>query len=185
MPPTDPNLAMTARLAAEAKQRALRDEVESFRRVTTIDPLRISSEFSGLPSDYAFWTAKYADAVERHLAAEHDLEHTEARLSMMSREMLALRGGKTTEACVRENVVLHPDYAISKMTAIEATADKEKLRGVMEALRTKREMLVSLGAHLRAEMSVSPGLREEMASATQRGIESGRRDDLEGHHAER
>jgi hypothetical protein len=50
----------------------------------------------------------------------------------------------------------------AKMRAIEAEVDEKRLRGVLDAVRTKRDMLISLGAHVRIEMEHDPVIREEV-----------------------
>lgn len=58
----------------------------------------------------------------------------------------------------------HPEVRAAVEAELMTEAEYQHLRGVLEALRTKREMLVSLGAHLRAEMSVNPNMRDEVQS---------------------
>lgn len=58
----------------------------------------------------------------------------------------------------------HPEVRAAVEAELMAEAEYQYMRGVLEALRTKREMLVSLGAHIRAEMSVNPNMREEARS---------------------
>lgn len=58
----------------------------------------------------------------------------------------------------------HPDVRAAVEAELLSEAEYDYLRGVMETLRTKREMLVSLGAHIRAEMGTNPNMRDEVRS---------------------
>jgi len=53
-----------------------------------------------------------------------------------------------------------PEYNKARERLIQAESDRDYLRGVLDALRTKREAAVSLGAQLRQEHQSDTHLRE-------------------------
>lgn len=134
---------------------------ETSNEVTRIDPLLIRSEYVRLPGDYAYWNGQYADAIEASLKAELRRKTTEARLSIHFRSNLGSEGAKVTEGIIKERVESSEEWTNVKLEEIEAIAKREKLRGTVEALRTKREMLVSLGAHIRQEQEANPFVKSQ------------------------
>jgi hypothetical protein len=56
-----------------------------------------------------------------------------------------------------------PDGQQARAKEVAADAERVRLYGVLDALRSKRDMLISLGAHIRAEMQHDPMIRERAA----------------------
>lgn len=136
-------------------------EVDDFlSKSVRIEPLAINEEYVELPAMLAYWNARYADALRNHLKSKLNVERTEARLRIECREMLATEG-KVTESMVEAAVIKHPDMEIARLEAIEAEVEKVRLGGAAEAVRAKKDMLVSLGATMRAEMEGDPSLRKQ------------------------
>ena len=50
---------------------------------------------------------------------------------------------------------------MAKEDLVEAESEKQKLRGKVEVVSAKKEMLISLGAHIRVEMS-DPMIRAQV-----------------------
>jgi hypothetical protein len=98
-----------------------------------IVPEAIREEFVRVPSDMAFWGERYAEAVRAYLVAEQNRKATHARLRLTIRSVAAAGGTKMTEA--------------------EAEAAKLAAKTRFDAVAAKRDMCMSLGAHIRSEMS--------------------------------
>ena len=126
----------------------------------SIDPLAISEEFCETPATLAYWNAQYAEAVGPHLRAKANVERVYAETYRKVREEYADRGLKATETMVNTSVETDSDYALAREQLISAEVEKIKLRGRVEAITTKRDMLISLGAHIRAEMD-DPIIRKQ------------------------
>jgi len=136
-------------------------EVDEFlRKSVSVEPLAINEEYVELPAALAYWNARYADALREHLKAKMVLDRTEAKLRIECREMLAAEG-KVTESMIDAAVERHPDIEIAKLTSIEAEVEKVRISGVAEAVRAKKDMLISLGATMRAEMDGDPSIRKQ------------------------
>jgi hypothetical protein len=142
----------------------LRDiEIDDYlAEVVRIEPLALEEEFVRLPSDLAYWNERYAQAMRAHLVAEIDRNRLCAQLRIECRERILLTLPKATESMVESAVEMDQRNFDAKMRAIEAEVDEKRLRGVLDAVRTKRDMLISLGAHVRIEMEHDPVIREEV-----------------------
>jgi len=126
-------------------------EAELLKEALEIDDGQIKAEFIRLPADMAYWNARYADAIRDHLRAKHECEKTEARCYGEHRERLELER-KVTEKKIESAVTQDPSVIAAREAEIEAEAERARLRGVVEAISTKRDMLMSLGAYIREEM---------------------------------
>lgn len=138
-----------------------RDIEQYLAESVVIDPLALQEEFVRMPSDIAYWNERYSDAYRASLLAKAELERAEAILTIQTREELILNGNaRPTELVVTSTVTNDARYQAARGTYVEAEVERVRVNGILDALRTKREMLVSLGAHIRAEMRGEPTIRE-------------------------
>ncbi len=126
-----------------------------------------------VPADLAYWGAQYARAVRRYLTADMEFDRAKAETRILVRERLlaaavpdpaedlkkAPKRGTVTESMVDAAVELEGEYHDARVALIEAEAEKVRIYGVVEAVKAKRDMLISLGANMRAEMQGDPVLR--------------------------
>lgn len=139
----------------------------------SINPLDLNTDFRKLPALVARYNELYSIALRKHLRAKAKLKHTHASVYLRLRE--GHSGGKVTETSLKAMVEIDKSYAAALDLAIVAEVDKERLWGVLEALRAKRDSLISMGATMRAEMQGDPALRD--ASRAERELNDS--DDLE------
>ena len=139
------------------------DPDEFLRDCVRIEPLVIEEEFVRLPSDLAYWNGRFADCQRTYQLAKLDAEETEAKLRIIHREMLLAAGGKTTESQVDSAVTVDGATRDSRVKLIEADVAMKRVGGIVDAIRTKRDMVISLGAHMRAELQGDPVLRHQRA----------------------
>lgn len=123
-------------------------------------PEALQEEYVRIPADLAYWNARNSAANRNHLVTKMNRERTVARLQIETRAAFEVAGKKATEALVDATVTMSDEYGVARMAEIEAEVEKAKLSGVVDAIRAKRDMLISLGAHVRAEMQGDPSLRE-------------------------
>lgn len=135
------------------------------REAVDIDPLAFEDEFKKLPSKLATFNERYARALKRHLTAKANKDRTYYRRMLDIRVELEEKGEKTTEANIKAHVEADAKYAEAVTAAISAEVEKARLWGVLDALRSKREALISIGAHLRVEMQGAPSIRGERRGA--------------------
>ena len=105
-----------------------------------------------IPSDYFYWSQEYTNARKIHRLSKLTCDETRARLSIELRLHLENERGKCTESMVSAAIDSSIEWVESRVEEIEAESDMVRVQGILEAIRTKREMLISLGAHARAEM---------------------------------
>lgn len=157
-------------------------DVEDFlARCVQIEPMMLEEEFVSLPSQMAYWNERYAQANRTYLQAKIKREGTFARVrlelkakaEMTSQEAADDKAEDKKKAAKPKGPTVddlkamtdqNPEVRAAVEHELMSEVEYDRLRGVMEALRAKREMLVSLGAHLRAEMAVNPNMREEVRS---------------------
>ena len=121
---------------------------------TGVDHTQLSAEYMRLPADYAFWNEKYAAVYATYQKRKSYTEQTKSRRKMELREVLISTGDRVSEARLDSEVAHDDEYVSARLLEIEAEAKVKYLYGVLDVLRTKRDMLISLGAHQRAEMSM-------------------------------
>jgi hypothetical protein len=147
-------------------------EVESYLAdCVRIVPEVLNEEFVRLPADLAYWSARYADALRAHLTAKLNLNKVEARAHIECREQLLVEHSRPTESMVEAAVMEYEPLQAARLACIEAEVEKARVGGVVDAIRCKKDMVVSLGATIRAEMEHDPIVRE----AGKSGAEMGRR----------
>lgn len=130
-------------------------------------PEAINTEFERVATDLAYWGARYAEAFRTERIAKIELERTEARLFIKHREEMIQAGVKATEAAINANVMTDQELFDARMQYVEAEVEVKRMSGACEAVRAKREMLVSLGAQIRAEMAGDPLIRQRHAESRQ------------------
>lgn len=141
------------------------------REAVRIDPLQLQDEYVRLPADYAFFSEVYRRKLEAHLLAEAEMKRVYAGQILLAAERIMPNGKPPTvgqqEALAEES----RDYVDVKRAAIFAEADMVEARGVLEAIRTKRDMVIQMGAHVRQEMQHDPAVRER--ARTSRDVREG------------
>ena len=141
------------------------EEMDAYlRQCVKINPEDMQEEFVRIPADLAYWNAKYAQALREHLLSKLDRDVLKANLEPMMRQELAAAGAKITEAVVKAAIESNEAMVEAERRVLEAEVAKNEVFGYLDAIRSKKEMLISLGAHLRAEMEGDPLIREQARS---------------------
>lgn len=126
-----------------------------------LKPEFINEEYGRMSGDFAYWNEKFSAANRGLLQAEWREEKVQAQLYLAKKE--APEGKKPpTEAAVDAMVKTDPAYEQAHLDVISLQAERDYLKGILETLRTKREMLVSAGAQLREEMKGDPLIRDRV-----------------------
>jgi hypothetical protein len=138
------------------------------RECTQIEPLYLEEEFVRLPADIAFWTERYAQAY--HYALDRELYRKTMYGKLYSEHSTALAVGRVgargpSVELIKAAVEQDPMYIAACQEENNAESAKVRLYGVVEALRAKKDALVSIGAQRRAEMSGDPMIRRDAAIA--------------------
>ena len=144
-----------------------KEEVEKLatylRECVRIDPSKVTEEFVRVPSDLAFWSERYNDAAEAYLRAKMLRDKCAAEVELQVRRAAMVHGEKLTESIVQARAAVDEECNAVNLAVIEAEANKNRLRSTVDAILAKKDMLVSVGAHLRAEMGRDPVVRDQPA----------------------
>jgi hypothetical protein len=136
-------------------------QVEQFLKDSVeIEPTLLQEEYVRVPADIAYWNERYSVALRAHLMAKLTLDRIFAGVQIETRETLLAEGSKVTESTVAAKVELNPKYQQARLAVIDTEVEAARIKGVGYAVSAKREMIVSLGAHLRIELQNDPALRD-------------------------
>lgn len=130
------------------------------RDAARIEPLALDEEFVRMPSDIAWWTARHAAAIGHALRAKAKAKALRGLLYLQARDRITQAGGKPTEAQCDAFVDNDTRWAEAQEAEISADVERERLKGAVAALMAKRDMLVQMGANVRAEMERDPVVRD-------------------------
>jgi len=157
--------------------------VQYLKDCVDIAPEDLEAEFIRLPADLAYWNHLYAEAVKELQRAKFVREQTFARLHTDLREKMMdqaraavvaatqddskskLKAKAPTIADIESAVYRHEGFVQAKEREVNAEGEKARLYGVVDAVRTKRDMLIQMGADRRVEMMGDPILREQVKAA--------------------
>lgn len=145
---------------AKTKAEQRPDEVA---QVVQVDSLDVDGHFNRLPADIARWTERYADALGRALRAEARQRRTFAELFLEYKATLLENGKNMSEEVAKYKTRCNPKYVEAQDAEIDAEVARVRIEGVLNALRAKKDALVSLGAGMRAEMNANPSIRGDRA----------------------
>lgn len=134
-------------------------EDEELEDVFDIDPLNLQEAFCEVPAHLAYWSNQYALRYRKAAAAKANEKQVAAAYREVARDRaLALRG-KATEGDVAAQLEQVDEVQTARDETIEAEYEKVRVFGIVDAIRSKKEMLISVGAHVRAEMDHDPSIR--------------------------
>ena len=136
------------------------NEDKFLSKVIDIDALNIEEHFRSVPAELAYYNAQYADATERFLKAKMMCERAHAKAYQDVIHNAEMGGKKVTVAAIEANIQLDLGYQCAREELVVSEAEKQRIRGKVETVSTKKDMLISLGAHIRSEMS-DPMIRKE------------------------
>lgn len=179
--------------SADPAKAMLRDiEVESFlKEAIDVDPEFLSEEFVRIPADLAYYNERYSRALGAYLEAKAERERIAGELSISPKFIKDLtdkineyneedeKPKRPTVDQLKAAVLNDPAFIEARLIETRADAERTRLRGCVDALATKRDMVVSLGAHVRLEMQHDPVVRSRMAAMRELG-----RDPLAGSDRE-
>jgi hypothetical protein len=141
------------------------EELEALEKVFDIDPMDLTPAFCQLPADLAYWGARYADAHRQAAAAKADEKQIHGANWEVARDRVTAIRGKATLDDIKAAIEQIDDVRRARENTIEAEYEKVRLLGIVDAIRSKRDMLISVGAHVRAEMDHDPSIKSRNRSS--------------------
>lgn len=148
---------MESRLDEAFQPHPIGDVVEHVRSAVTINGGDLRHELERLPSDLAHYGFGFARAHRRMLAAKIRVTEVEQAEYLSIRENAEALGEKITEATIAAKVTARSTVKEARAEYVEAEYERECLRATTDALRAKRENLMSLVMLAKAEMGGMPG----------------------------
>lgn len=123
---------------------------EFMAKVIDIDSLQLDEEFKKVPGELAYFGEQYSQAYTAYLIAKKELDQVYAKVY---HEILEENPKKPTVKFIETSIELHEDYQAARQAMIDADGVRQETRGKVDVVSAKKEMLISLGAHMRTEMS--------------------------------
>lgn len=124
----------------------------------------LTADMTALPGQIAYWSVMFATATEAALEAKAALEQQEADTSEALRDQYTGGKEKLTESRLSSLVDRDVDVRAAKTRHIKAEANRLRVKGMLDALFAKRDMLIQVGARQRAEMgALDPTTRRDPA----------------------
>lgn len=122
----------------------------------TIDDENLSSEFSRVSSDVAYWSRRLARLEADLIRAKAALKKVEADGYCFAMEHLTNATGKRpTQKYLEAYVETMPEVQEAHEAIARVTEARTEARGYVDAISAKRDMLVQLGANRRQELKAS------------------------------
>lgn len=142
------------------------------RECVELDELQIDAEYRRMSADIAYWTGQYAEAHRSYLRAkfEHDRVSAKLHLEFKAASTLTDKGKGKTVADLEAEVTTHPDFCNSAVALIDAEVERQRLHGIVDAVKAKKDMLQSIGAKLRIEMQGDARLSQDLAERRRYGV---------------
>lgn len=128
--------------------------------VFSINPDDINSEFVTLPGNLGYWSAKYSEAFRSAALAKANEKQVRAVYREVARERATASKSKPALPDIEAQLEAMDEVQDAVDVTIEAEYEKNRLGGIVDAIRSKRDMLISLGAQLRAEMQRDPTINK-------------------------
>jgi len=122
---------------------------------TAVDENMLSQEFSQQASKMAYIGHMMVEAEMAHNERKTEREILEAEIDADSRAVLEEDGVKYTEAKIRGMVVVDEERIKAVNDEADAYEAYKKLKVLADAMRIKGDMLISLGALVRAEADLT------------------------------
>ena len=142
--------------------------IERFlKEAIDISPEALEEEFVRVPADLAYWNERYAVSLRMWLSAKVERERIMGELlcdPLFIEELEEkLQKKKPSVDQIKGAILNHKSYITARISEAANEAEKTRLRGCVDAVASKRDMLISLGAHVRLEMQHDPVLRSRLA----------------------
>ncbi len=112
----------------------------------------LNEDIARQPGLFAYYHEQLRQAEEAYKHAKLRAEIYEAALDRQVRDQALARSEKITETIVEKRIRAVPGWADHQKEIITAEAAMNQLKGVVEAMRQKKDMLVTVAANARAEM---------------------------------
>lgn len=139
-----------------------REESSYIESAVTVNDNDISGEYMRVPGDLAYFVKKYAEAEYAYLAAKAEVDRQKGGAYERARKDLEEDPDvkKATEKMVEARAANDALLVGALEDLAFASSQRKLFDGYVDAVKTKRDMLISLGAHMRKERDAEPMIRD-------------------------
>lgn len=127
------------------------------RRAVNTEPTAIQEEYCAVPADIHRWAGIVAERDEVLDVAEAELKIHEAEEAKKIVDSVPAGEKVPGEGVRQDRVRAGKGYRERVMAVARARRGKAEAMAVLEAVRAKRELLVSLGADIRQQIELADG----------------------------
>ncbi len=138
------------------------------RRATSIEPTAIQEEYCAVPSDLYRFASLVSERDELLDHAEQQLKSYEARRAVEIVEAVPVDEKPPGEAKIVAQIRKEKGWGEAVREVSRARRAKADAFAVLEAIRAKKEMLISLGATQRLELEREALIRDRERSGSRR-----------------
>jgi hypothetical protein len=139
---------------------------EAIDAATRIDPAALQSDFVRLPSDLAYYNGVFADAMQMLIQAKRELDIGEAQIRQEYRDKYE-GASRITVDQLDTCMMADSRYREMREQVDAAEVLKSRAAGVVDAIRAKRDSLISLGHFALAEMRSPPQVRDNQGGSAE------------------
>jgi hypothetical protein len=118
-----------------------------FEKDNTIDVANLQKEFRNLPPNIYRYSEIKAEADETHSIKKAQYEELKSKLYLEFRS----REGKITENTLAAMIESDESVKAAQLEMFAAKRDLDTLKGYLDSLQAKKDMLIQLGADARKE----------------------------------
>lgn len=126
----------------------------------TMQETNLSEEFVNQPGLFYHYAAQYARAERQVADLKLRLKLTEAQAADAIRTAATAAGEKLTEAALKEKVQLNANVIKTEMALNDAKEVESTIKGLVEAFRHKKDMLIIRGNVSRDEFKANLSLMQ-------------------------
>lgn len=123
--------------------------------VLRIDENNITGAFLNQASIYGYFAILQAEAERRVSITDMEKDQYYADTDLYMRKKSELAEKKPTEPQIKSMVLMDQDYQDALDRHAQAQEDLSTIKAIVNALKMRADMLISLGAHLRQEYSMT------------------------------
>ena len=123
--------------------------------IFAVDEANLTSDFASQAAMFAFFSTKLADAERDKAQVEMKLEMIYAQADDAYRAEMDMNNRKYTEAVIKSLIIRDEEYGIAKQAEIDSKYIVDLLKAIVNSLKMRADMLISLGAHMRQEMDMT------------------------------
>lgn len=126
----------------------------SVKKETSIDEQSLSDEFVRHPSVFSWYSTVLALYEAKSDRLKYQLDVMCAQLDHRIRQDAAKSGDKIVEKQVESAMKMDPKYQVLQEEHLDTKLVVKRLSALVRGLEVKRDMLIQLGARLRAELQM-------------------------------